>query len=123
MGSSRQSNASLTSLGTNSSGISQRYSDREDGTYTEEIRHRNGPEVGFFKPEDKIRRRREFKGRHIMMMGLGITICYLLLSDLGASIGTGLFYQSGKALYFAGPIPTLVAYSLMGTVVYAVLVR
>lgn len=41
----------------------------------------------------------------------------------GAAIGTGLFYQSGKVLYFAGPIPTCLGYLLMGTVVYAVLVR
>jgi yeast amino acid transporter len=56
------------------------------------------------------------------MMGLGMLSCFLLTFS-GAAIGTGLFYQSGKVLYFAGPVPACVAYLLMGSVVYTVLVH
>ena len=31
-------------------------------------------------------------------------------------------YNSGKALYFAGPVPFLLSYIVMGTVIYSVLV-
>jgi len=40
----------------------------------------------------------------------------------GAAIGNGLLLQSGTNLYLAGPISLLLAYILMGTVVYAVMV-
>lgn len=43
-----------------------------------------------------------------------------MLTDAGVMIGTGLLYQSGEMLALAGPISLLVAYILMGTVVYAV---
>lgn len=39
---------------------------------------------------------------------------------IGVMIGTGLLYQSGELLALAGPISLLLAYVLMGTVVYAV---
>jgi amino acid permease len=47
---------------------------------------------------------------------------YFSLILLGAAIGTGLLYQSGKVLYYAGPAPACLAYLLMGSVTYSVLV-
>lgn len=41
---------------------------------------------------------------------------------VGAAIGTGLLFQSGKALYIGGPVSLWLGYLLMGTVMYAVLV-
>lgn len=37
-------------------------------------------------------------------------------------MGTGLLFQSGTELYLAGPVSLLLAYILMGTLPYAVLV-
>ena len=42
---------------------------------------------------------------------------------IGSAIGSGLFYGSGKVLYSSGPVSLLLAYLLMGSVPYAVLVR
>jgi len=42
---------------------------------------------------------------------------------VGASIGTGVFYNSGQALASAGPGALFTAYLFMGTVLYAVLVN
>lgn len=43
-----------------------------------------------------------------------------LMLYLGVMIGTGLLYQSGQLLALAGPVSLLLAYLIMGTVVYAV---
>jgi yeast amino acid transporter len=41
---------------------------------------------------------------------------------VGAAIGAGLLFQSGKALYIGGPVSLWLGYLLMGTVMYAVLI-
>jgi len=118
--SGRRSAVSLVSLSTNSSGVSQVYSDLEHGG---DIGSAQGADGDFQSSTEgnKIRTRREFKARHIQMMGLGISTLALLICE-GAAIGIGLFYSSAKVLYFAGPIPACLAFLLMGTVVYSVLV-
>jgi hypothetical protein len=73
------------------------------------------------RPSSRTVRRREFKARHIQMMSLG-SFLRKYIPNLGASIGVGLLYQSGKALYSAGPVPFLLSYIVMGTVAYSVLV-
>jgi yeast amino acid transporter len=40
----------------------------------------------------------------------------------GASIGSGIFYQSGIALYKGGPVSLMLAYLLMGSILYSVMV-
>ena len=70
--------------------------------------------------QDPERRAKEFKGRHIQMMALGILLKNHI--DLGSAIGAGLLFQSGKALYDGGPVSLWLAYLLMGTVSYSVLV-
>src|ERR1700677_934528 len=50
--------------------------------------------------------KRELRPRHIMMIALG------------GSIGTGLFLASGNTIYNAGPGGALLAYALMGVMVY-----
>ncbi len=49
---------------------------------------------------------RDLKARHIAMLAMG------------GSIGTGIFLASGNAIYSAGPGGALVAYLLMGIMVY-----
>lgn len=49
---------------------------------------------------------RKLKGRHLQMIAMG------------GSIGTGLFVASGKALSQGGPAALLVAYSLIGMMLY-----
>lgn len=49
---------------------------------------------------------RKLKGRHLQMIAIG------------GSIGTGLFVASGKALAQGGPASLLIAYSLVGAMLY-----
>ena len=49
---------------------------------------------------------RELKGRHLQMIAIG------------GSIGTGLFVASGKSLAQGGPASLLIAYSLIGAMLY-----
>ena len=49
---------------------------------------------------------RKLKGRHLQMIAIG------------GSIGTGLFVASGKALAQGGPASLLIAYTLIGTMLY-----
>lgn len=49
---------------------------------------------------------RKLKGRHLQMIAIG------------GSIGTGLFVASGKALSQGGPASLLIAYSLIGAMLY-----
>jgi hypothetical protein len=117
----RGSAVSVVSLSTNSSGVSQVYSDLEHGRNIGSAERTGSDSQQSTGDDNKTRRRREFKARHIQMMGLGIPGFTFLICE-GASIGTGLFYSSAKVLYFAGPIPACLAFLLMGTVVYSVLV-
>lgn len=66
-------NASLTSLGTNSTGMSQ-----VSSVLNDERPSRMSGFTGGVTERDYLRRRREFKGRHIQMMGLGkfFPICF-----------------------------------------------
>ncbi|KAG6016266.1 hypothetical protein E4U43_003983 [Claviceps pusilla] len=49
---------------------------------------------------------RKLKGRHLQMIAIG------------GSIGTGLFVASGKALHSGGPASLLIAFSLVGVMLY-----
>lgn len=49
---------------------------------------------------------RKLKGRHLQMIAIG------------GSIGTGLFIASGRALYNGGPASLLIAFSLVGGMLY-----
>jgi amino acid permease len=110
---------SVTSIGTNSSGVSVGWMNVEPAPSVVNSDKNNTIAEG----KDSPRWRRKFKGRHIQMMGLGIVHLYIDLTREGAGIGTGILYQSGRVLYYAGPIPALLGYVLMGTVIYSVLVR
>ncbi|KAJ3574016.1 hypothetical protein NP233_g2054 [Leucocoprinus birnbaumii] len=63
----------------------------------------------YFDAHDLDRVQRRLKQRHIQMIAIAGTI------------GTGLFLGSGGALATAGPLGALIAYILVGTVVYATL--
>jgi hypothetical protein len=41
---------------------------------------------------------------------------------VGSAIGAGLLFDSGRPLYLGGPVSLLLAYILMSSVLYAVLV-
>ncbi|KAA1088612.1 hypothetical protein PGTUg99_006712 [Puccinia graminis f. sp. tritici] len=60
------------------------------------------------EPDGKMQRR--LKARHVSMIAIGGTI------------GTGLFVGSGEALLKGGPVGLLLGYSVMGTVVYSMMV-
>ena len=49
---------------------------------------------------------RKLKGRHLQMIAIG------------GAIGTGLFVASGKALQAGGPASVLIAFSIVGTMLY-----
>lgn len=53
--------------------------------------------------------RRGLKARHVQFIAIG------------GIIGTGLFVGSGAALLRAGPLSILLAYSIVGTVVYSLM--
>lgn len=60
------------------------------------------------KQEDK-KLKRDLKSRHLTMIAIG------------GSIGTGLFLSSGAAIHTAGPGGALLAYALVGAMVYFVM--
>ena len=66
---------------------------------------------------------REFKARHIVMMGLGNSTGHPKLIVTAASLASGLFVNSSGGLYYSGPVSLALGYLLMGTVSYAVLVE
>lgn len=53
--------------------------------------------------------RRGLKSRHVQFIAIG------------GIIGTGLFVGSGAALVRAGPLSILLAYSIVGTVIYSLI--
>lgn len=53
--------------------------------------------------------RRGLKARHVQFIAIG------------GIIGTGLFVGSGAALLRAGPLSILLAYSIVGTVIYSLM--
>ncbi|RKF54228.1 Arginine permease CAN1 [Erysiphe neolycopersici] len=53
--------------------------------------------------------KRQLKARHMQMIAIGGTI------------GTGLFIGSGSSIATAGPVGALIAYALVGTIVYSVM--
>lgn len=53
--------------------------------------------------------RRGLKARHVQFIAIG------------GIIGTGLFVGSGAALVRAGPLSILMAYSIVGTVIYSLM--
>ena len=65
---------------------------------------------------------KKLKVRHIQMMALGTLDAKEQSNRLpGAAVGSGLLFQSGKALYFGGPISLFLGYLLMGSVTYSVM--
>lgn len=79
----------------------------------------NGPDRrGLFGNRDRAR---WFRPRHVQMMALGISLQFEI-DHPGSSIATGLFFQTGKMLFFSGPVSMLLAFLLIGTLNYAVLV-
>jgi len=58
------------------------------------------------EPTNERRLQRKLKARQLSMIAMG------------GSIGTGLFLASGSSIYFAGPGGALLAYILMGVMVY-----
>lgn len=70
----------------------------------------------------RVQKLQEFAGRHVTMMALGNIARLNLLTLTGSAVGTGLLYQSGEALHLSGPVSLWVAYLLMGSVLYAVMV-
>jgi len=65
---------------------------------------------------------RKLKGRHLQMIAIGGSIgkCYRLLARNAANIsaGTGLFVSSGGALAVGGPGALLVAFALIGAMLF-----
>jgi amino acid permease len=72
--------------------------------------------------ELESKRARKFAPRHIQMMALGMLFLPLCIEREGSSIATVFFFQSGKVLYFSGWLSMLLAFLLMGSLTYAVLV-
>ena len=65
----------------------------------------------------KFQRKQEFKPGEIKLMALGD--CHIL--DISISIA--LLYKSESIFYFSGPIPFVLSFILMGSVLYSVLVQ
>lgn len=68
------------------------------------------PEMGLTEGNPDGTVKRQLKQRHISMIALGGTI------------GTGLFVGLGGALSGAGPVNTLIGYSIMGIVVWSMMI-
>lgn len=66
--------------------------------------------------------RRDLKARHIQMIAVRGPVRLLLTAQIGGTIGTGLFVGSGAALATGGPIGILLAYLIIGSAVYAMMV-
>jgi amino acid permease len=75
--------------------------------------------------ESEETRFRVFKGRHIQMMSLGDfhSLNTILKISAGASIGTGVLYESGYTLSIGGPVTLLLAYLWTATILFAVMER
>jgi hypothetical protein len=72
--------------------------------------------------DETSRRPKEFAARHIQMMAIGTASQLQVLTLIGAAIGNGLLIQSAESLYLSGPVPLLLAYLFIGSLVYAVMV-
>lgn len=74
--------------------------------------------------DDEIKNEyKSFRGRHIQMMSLGDSPFERIDINLGASIGTGMLFESGYSLSIGGPVSLLLAYLWMATNLYAVMAR
>jgi len=89
---------------------------------------------------DSQRQELQFRARHIQMMALGtfrvaVAVCSTFQSTfqpryfvvrgrliVGSAMASSLFITSGKVLYTSGPVSILLAYMLMGSVSWAMLV-
>jgi amino acid permease len=131
--SSRRTAGSIRSISTSSSRASEGYiSDVERGEKTATRFSRRTPSAhgddhGSARGtpqanQEEVKRKREFKGRHIQMMAIGTCLFFQSNNFVGGTIGTGVLLQSGRSLYYTGPVSILIAYLLMATVVYSVLV-
>ncbi|BGP00891.1 hypothetical protein NBRC10513v2_001015 [Rhodotorula toruloides] len=65
-------------------------------------------EVGMVRSGEELQR--SMKARHVAMI------------SLGGAIGTGIFLGTANALRMGGPLGILLGYSIMGTIVYSVMV-
>lgn len=93
--------------------ISERNSDPESAIGTPPNEEEEPVQQAAFK---------KLKARHIQMMALGTLYAKQQSNRLpGAAVGSGLLFQSGRALYFGGPISLFLGYLLMGSVTYAVM--
>jgi amino acid transporter len=73
-------------------------------------KHAASPRQEEVETDADVELNRGLKGRHITMI------------SLGGVLGTGLFLYTGSALAEGGPLGILLAYGLMGTMCYAVMV-
>jgi len=75
--------------------------------------------------ENEETRFKVFKGRHIQMMALGDfqSLNTILRISIGASIGTGVLYESGYTLSIGGPVTLLLAYLWTASILFAVMER
>jgi hypothetical protein len=65
----------------------------------------------------------QFRARHIQMMALGKTASVPLQGlSVGSAMASSLLVNSAKGLYHGGPVSLLMAYILMGSVAWAMLV-
>lgn len=67
------------------------------------------PYTGLVDEKEYGHVRRGLKARHVQFIAIG------------GIIGTGLFVGSGAALLRAGPLSILLAYSIVGTVIYSLM--
>jgi len=67
------------------------------------------PYTGIVDEKEYGHVRRGLKARHVQFIAIG------------GIIGTGLFVGSGAALVRAGPLSILLAYSIVGTVIYSLM--
>lgn len=67
------------------------------------------PYTGIVDQKEYGHVRRGLKSRHVQFIAIG------------GIIGTGLFVGSGRALVRAGPLSILLAYSIVGTVIYSLM--
>lgn len=93
----------------------------EKGAYLTEKTHASGSDLersssntpveytGVVDPKEYGHIRRGLKSRHVQFIAIG------------GIIGTGLFVGSGAALVKAGPLSILLAYTIVGTVIYSLM--
>jgi amino acid permease len=98
---------------------SSRY-ERQDCNYIDPRKDKTGDGLPI---QQETTGRTLFLRRHVQMMSISTRCSLMLLLNTGESIGLGVFYFIGPMLYESGPVALLLAFVLMGSLCYSVLVK